>query len=171
MKDQEIVLISTMLGRQWLMRFDHLHNERQFMDRQSERGPWERPEQFSRRLQVRETVVYHCWLPVVDGNWTEQVPSIISSSEEDRRGDAWLWGCSTFGTSWLTTHPQIHFPACQSVNEAQCHCSTSVTYSDPYPVSELVDWLSCWSNPYYRHCKYEVEWVVKRFTQVIAQLL
>lgn len=26
MKDQEPALISTMLGKQWLMRFDYLHN-------------------------------------------------------------------------------------------------------------------------------------------------
>lgn len=118
----------------------------------AEHRRWEKGAEWEWEREGR-TAVYYCWLPAVDGNWTEQVPSIILAGEEDRRGEAWLWGCSTFGTTWLATHSQIHFPACQSANEAQCHCSTSVTYSDPVPVSELIGRLSCQSKPYYRHCK------------------
>lgn len=116
MKDQGLLPISTTLGKQWLMRFRHLHNELRSENRKSERGPSKCPKQCSWSLQVR----WGCTAirPAVDGNWTEQVPSVILVGEEDKRGDARLWGCRTVETTWLTTHSQIHYRACQSVNEA-----------------------------------------------------
>lgn len=120
------------------------------------------PEQCSWRPQVR----YYS-LPV-DGNWTEQVPSIILVGEEDGHGKARHWGCRTVETTWLTTHSHTHYPACQSVNKAQCHCSTSVTCSDPVPVSQPVGWLSFWRH--YRPCMYGVDTVVTNFTQVPVPL-
>lgn len=87
---------------------------------------------------VGGTSAHRCRLPALDGNWTEQVPSIILARGGDRRGEAWLWGTGTFGTTRLTSYSQIHFPACQRVNEAQCHCSTSLTHTDPGPVAALL---------------------------------
>ena len=89
--------------------------------------------------------LYHCRLPAVDSNWTEQVPSIIVAAEEDRRGEAQLWGCATVGITWLTTHLQIHDRALSVCERsAWCHASASVTYSDRVTVSEPVGWLSFW---------------------------
>ena len=187
MKDQGLLLISAMLGKHRLTRFDYLHNERWFEHRKSERHPWEPAEQCRwrpqvgwgagwwrgggggggparlqlgqqrrgerkrrkktkpQRLRAADAELYHCRLPAVDSNWTEQVPSIIVAAEEDRRGEAQLWGCATVGTTWLTTHLQIHDRALSVCERsAWCHASASVTYSDRVTVSEPVGWLSFW---------------------------
>lgn len=73
------------------------------------------PEQWSRRPQVRCGCIWVlCSLPPVDGNWTEQVPSIVLVGEDDSLGEARLWDCRTVETIWLTTHSHTHYPACHS---------------------------------------------------------
>ena len=154
MKEQERALISTMLRKQWLMRLIYLHNERRSVDRQNGSSPWLWPAQCSQKTtgetrvqREADSTAYHCWLPAEQCNWTKQVSNIISAADEDRRAKAQLWGGSTFGRTWLTTHLQIHFSACQSECEAQCHCNTSVNNSNLVPVSKLLGKMSFQSNP------------------------
>lgn len=40
-----------------------------------------------------------CTTVAVDGNWTEQMPSVILAGEEDRRGEARLRGFRTVETT------------------------------------------------------------------------
>lgn len=123
-----------------------LHNECWFADGKSETAAHECPEQCSLKPQVRRRVqrgtVADCPLPV-DGNWTEQVPSMISVKEEDGHGKARRWGGHRAAKATrLTTRTHPHYPVCQSVGRGQLQLNACVTCTDPVSVLLQADWLS-----------------------------